>query len=88
MASFAGFVLLALGSKADHQPKHATEKIRPQAVRRVRQLVGSPIERWLDQQEGSTDEKFPVVSDAIRQLMAPPEPKRNRLIGFLAHIEK
>ena len=35
-----------------------------------------------------TDEKFTVVFDAIRQLMAPPEPKKKRPIGFTAIIEK
>ena len=38
--------------------------------------------------EASTDEKFTVVFEAIRQLMAPPEPKKKRGIGFLAPMEK
>jgi hypothetical protein len=29
-----------------------------------------------------------TVFDAIRQLMAPPEPKKKRGIGFTAHIEQ
>jgi hypothetical protein len=46
------------------------------------------LARRLDQLEASTDEKFTVVFVAIRQLMAPPEPKKKRGIGFLARLEK
>ena len=46
------------------------------------------LARRLDQLEASTNEKFTVVFDAIRQLMAPPEPKKKRGIGFTAIIEK
>ena len=46
------------------------------------------LARRLDQLEASTDEKFTVVFDAIRQLMAPPDPKKKRPIGFMARIEK
>lgn len=46
------------------------------------------LARRLDQLEASTDEKFTVVFDAIRQLMAPPEPKKKRGIGFLTKLEK
>jgi hypothetical protein len=37
----------------------------------------------LDELEGRYDEQFKVVFDAIRQLMAPPEPKPKRKIGFV-----
>lgn len=46
------------------------------------------LARRLDQLEASTDEKFTVVFEAIRQLMAPPVPKTKRSIGFLAPMEK
>jgi hypothetical protein len=46
------------------------------------------LARRLDQLEASTDEKFTVVFEAIRQLMAPPEPKKKRGIGFMARLEK
>ena len=46
------------------------------------------LSRRLDQLEASTDEKFTAVFDAIRQLMAPPEPKKKRPIGVMARREK
>ena len=46
------------------------------------------LARRLDQLETKTDAKFTVVFEAIRQLMAPPEPKKKRSIGFLAPMEK
>ncbi len=52
---------------------------------RVRQIVSANAElsRKLDALEKKYDSQFKVVFDAIRQLMAPPEPKKRR-IGFLA----
>jgi hypothetical protein len=44
--------------------------------------------RRLDQLEASTDEKFTVVFDAIRQLMAPPPEPKRRPIGFVHPKEK
>jgi hypothetical protein len=55
---------------------------------RVALASNKELARRLDQLEASTDEKFTVVFDAIRQLMAPPEPKKKRGIGFLAPLEK
>ncbi len=37
--------------------------------------------------EKKYDTQFKVVFDAIRQLMAPPEPKKQRRIGFRAPKE-
>ncbi len=55
---------------------------------RVALASNKELARRLDQLEASTDEKFTVVFDAIRQLMAPPEPKKKRPIGFMARLEK
>ena len=50
---------------------------------RLRQMLASHAElaRKLDALEKKYDAQFKVVFEAIRQLMAPPEPKR-RAIGF------
>lgn len=50
---------------------------------RLRRMLASHTElaRKLDAMEKKYDAQFKVVFDAIRQLMAPPEPKR-RPIGF------
>ena len=50
---------------------------------RLRKMLASHRElaRRLDDLEKKYDSQFKVVFDAIRQLMAPPEPKRRR-IGF------
>ncbi len=61
---------------------------RPVAEEDDRPVSGRSIAGRPDQLEASTDEKFTVVFDAIRQLMAPPEPKKKRGIGFTARIEK
>jgi len=49
----------------------------------LRRLLAShaDLQRKLDELEKKYDEKFRVVFEAIRQLMAPPEPRRAR-IGF------
>jgi hypothetical protein len=51
---------------------------------RLRQMLASNAElsRKMDALEKKYDAQFKVVFDAIRQLMAPPEPKK-RKIGFL-----
>jgi len=51
---------------------------------RLRQILASntQLARKLDALEKKYDTQFKVVFDAIRQLMAPPEPKK-RKIGFL-----
>jgi hypothetical protein len=51
---------------------------------RLRQMLASNAEvsRKLDALEKKYDAQFKVVFDAIRQLMAPPEPSK-RKIGFL-----
>jgi len=56
---------------------------------RLRLLLASNKElaRRLDQFEAKTDAKFTTVFEAIRQLMAPPEPKK-RPMGFVAAKEK
>ena len=45
------------------------------------------LARRLDRFEAKTDAKFTTVFEAIRQLMAPPEPKK-RPMGFMAAKEK
>jgi len=52
---------------------------------RLRQLLNThkDLARRLDELEKKYDSQFRVVFEAIRQLMAPPEPKR-RQIGFRA----
>ena len=55
---------------------------------RVALASNKELARRLDQLEASTDEKFTVVFDAIRQLMAPPAPSKKRGIGFMARLEK
>jgi hypothetical protein len=52
---------------------------------RLREMIASHKElvKRLDDLEGRYDEQFKVVFDAIRQLMAPPEPKPKRKIGFV-----
>jgi len=56
---------------------------------RLRQMLASNVElaRKLDALEKKYDAQFKVVFDAIRQLMAPPEPKHRR-IGFLREEKK
>lgn len=56
---------------------------------RLRQMLASHAElaRKLQELEKKYDAQFKVVFDAIRQLMAPPEPKRRR-IGFRGDHEK
>jgi hypothetical protein len=51
---------------------------------RLRQMLASNagLSRKLDALERKYDAQFKIVFDAIRQLMAPPEPKR-RKIGYL-----
>jgi hypothetical protein len=51
---------------------------------RLRQLVASHEElaRKLAALEREYDQQFKVVFDAIRELMAPPEPRKTQRIGF------
>jgi hypothetical protein len=51
---------------------------------KLRQMLASNAElaRKLETLEKKYDAQFKVVFDAIRQLMAPPEPKKKRPIGF------
>jgi hypothetical protein len=53
---------------------------------RLRQLLASNAElaRKLDALEQKYDAQFKVVFDALRELMAPPEPARKSRIGFTA----
>ena len=56
---------------------------------RLRLILASNKElaQRLDQLEAKTDAKLSAVFEAIRQLMAPPEPKK-RPIGFVTPAEK
>ena len=51
---------------------------------RLRVILASNKElaRRLDELEAKTDAKFAAVFEAIRQLMAPPDPKPKRSIGW------
>jgi hypothetical protein len=55
---------------------------------RLRQILSSNKElaKRLDELERKYDTQFKIVFDAIRQLMAPPEPQPpKKRIGFLVH---
>jgi chromosome condensin MukBEF ATPase and DNA-binding subunit MukB len=56
---------------------------------RLRQMLSSHVElsRRLDELEQKYDQQFRAVFDAIRQLMAPPQPPRRRL-GFPVKDDK
>ena len=47
-------------------------------------IAHKDLARKLDEMEKKYDSQFKVVFDAIRALMAPPEPKPKRRIGFKA----
>jgi len=51
---------------------------------KLREMVSSNkvLSRRLDELEKMTDSQFKLVFDAIRQLMAPPDPPKKRKIGF------
>lgn len=51
---------------------------------RLRQMLASNAELAckLEEMEKKYDEQFKIVFDAIRELMAPPEPPKRREIGF------
>jgi len=53
---------------------------------RLRQMIATNKEltRRLDELEARYDRQFKAVFDAIRELMAPPEPPKKRRIGFLS----
>jgi len=57
---------------------------------RLRQMLASNVElaRKLAALEKKYDAQFKVVFDAIRQLMAPPVPKKRRTIGFAPREER
>lgn len=57
---------------------------------KLRVILASDKElaRRLDQLEAKTDAKFTAVFEAIRHLMAPPEPKKKHPIGFVTPKEK
>lgn len=52
---------------------------------RLREMIAShkALVKRLDELEARHDEQFKVVFDAIRRLMAPPEAKPQRKIGFV-----
>jgi hypothetical protein len=52
---------------------------------RLREMIAShkALVKRLDELEARYDEQFKVVFDAIRRLMAPPEAKPKRKIGFV-----
>lgn len=51
---------------------------------RLRRILSTHqyLARKLDELEKKYDSQFKIVFDAIRELMAPPEPKEGRRIGF------
>ena len=57
---------------------------------RLRQMLAShaDLARKLNAMERKYDQQFKVVFDAIRQLMAPAEPKKRRKIGFYGKESK
>jgi hypothetical protein len=56
---------------------------------RLRQMLAShaDLARRLDELEAKYDSQFRVVFDAIRQLMAPPDPPKKPRIGFHARSD-
>jgi hypothetical protein len=55
------------------------------AFARLREMVAShkDLAKRLDELERRYDRRFKAVSDAIRELMRPPEPRTKRRIGFV-----
>ncbi|MGH8633154.1 MAG: ORF6N domain-containing protein [Burkholderiales bacterium] len=53
---------------------------------RLRQMISTNKElaKRLDELEARYDRQFKAVFDAIRELMAPPEPAKKRRIGFIS----
>ncbi len=53
---------------------------------RLREILTThkDLARKLEQMDKKYDAQFRVVFDAIRELMAPPDPRRRRPIGFIA----
>jgi hypothetical protein len=63
----------------------ATSVYVVRAFVRLREMISShrDLIRRLDELEARYDGQFKVVFDAIRRLMAPPEAKPKRRIGFV-----
>jgi len=63
---------------------HVNVEIMRTFVRLRRMLASNKkLEKKLSELEQRYDEQFKIVFDAIRQLMAPPDPKKKRPIGFI-----
>ena len=79
--------MLATASSGPSRPLVRRERKRSLPSRAILVLRGHKAmldaTRRLDRLEAKTNAKFTTVFEAIRQLMAPPEPK-NRPIGFVA----
>jgi hypothetical protein len=67
---------------------HVTIEIM-RAFARLRQMLAAhtDLARKLATLEKKYDAQFRVVFDAIRELMATPEPKNKRLIGFASQVK-
>jgi hypothetical protein len=76
-----GALMLANVLNSERAAQTSVQVVR--AFVRLRQMIASnaDLARKLSEMEKKYDAQFRVVFDAIRQLMAPPEPKR-REIGF------
>lgn len=59
-------------------------QVNIEIMRGLREILGThkDLARKLEELEKKYDEQFRVVFEAIRQLMAPPEPQPKRRIGF------
>lgn len=79
-----GVAMLSSVLKSERAVRVNVEIMR--AFVRLRDLIGHNRElaRRLDKLEANYDRKFKVVFDAIRTLMAPPEPAPKRRIGFIS----
>ena len=77
-----GVAMLSSVLRSEHAILVNIEIMR--AFVRLRQLLSThaDLARKLTALEQKYDEQFRAVFDAIRQLMAPPEPKGRRRIGF------
>jgi hypothetical protein len=83
-----GALMLANVLNSERAVQTSVQVVR--AFVRLRQMMTSNAElaRKLGEMEKKYDAQFKVVFDAIRQLMAPPEPPKRREIGFHVKYEE
>lgn len=75
------FLSPAASSRSLFRPVELDAFVRLRALRATHKDLARKLEE-LEKQLGQHDEKFKVVFEAIRRLMAPPPPENKRRIGF------